>query len=156
MSEALIRAQIKTIMESVSGIGVVYDYERHSRSLATKLFLFKSGGIINGWEFSRTKFDPDPETETDASIDWDYSYLISGYYELDDENASEKVFQAIIDGIKNKFADKRTLNGTAITCQPVIGGLIDSDTIDSQGRGDLYHYTHMILVVKDRYMKARA
>jgi hypothetical protein len=107
MSEATIRATVKSTLESVSGIGVVHDYMRDSRSATKFINLLTSGGIVNGWMFSRTATHS--EWLEDSTLRG-HTFTIKGYYELNDLNASEKNFQGIITAIQNKFESVPTLS----------------------------------------------
>jgi len=54
MPLAEIRTQIKTILEGVSGIGIVHEYERWAADWKGFLDLFKdANGWINGWSITR-------------------------------------------------------------------------------------------------------
>lgn len=144
MSEALIRAQGKTILESVSGIGVVHTYERYSRSIAEFLYLMTSGGKVNGWMIHRASTDS--KREVYPLIERYHEFKITGLYELDDANVSEVTFQAILDAIFEAFKSNNTLNGTALDSEPV-----SIDSVDTEEYGNrLFHTAELTLVVRER------
>jgi hypothetical protein len=144
MSEALIRAEIKTILEAVSGIGVVHAYERYSRSLAEFFSLMTSGGKVNGWMIHRVSTDSRRET---YPMIWRYhEFKIMAIYELDDVNASEVTFQAILDAIFEAFKSKNTLNGTALDSEPV-----SIDSVETEEYGNrLFHTAVLTLTACER------
>ena len=144
MSEALIRAEIKTILETVSGIGAVHTYERYSRSLAEYFTLMTSGGKVNGWMIHRASTDS--RREVLPLIERYHEYKISSIYELDDVNASEVTFQAILDAIFEAFKSENTLNGQALDSEPVS---IDFVNTEEYG-GRLFHTAVLTLVVRER------
>jgi len=156
MSEYLIRAQIKAIMESVSGIGVVHDYMRYPRSLADLLDLMTvtPGTTVNGWTIHRASTPASPLTMGPSGlIERSHKFEISGLHELNDASASEITFQAICDAIFEAFKTKPTLNGTAIRHDHI---QIESVSInDAREFGkDAYHTAELSLVVYERVTKS--
>lgn len=115
MSEATIRANIKTAIESVTNVGVVYDYLRFAAEWDAFLDLFKTtiGGmdVIRGWHFTCDGFDPAQERETFGDTGYlnrDYHYTIMGYFSLDDSAASEKTAFAIAELVVNALSNHLT------------------------------------------------
>jgi len=144
MSEVLIRAQIKTELEKVSGIGVVHTYERYSRSLAELFELMTKSSKINGWMIHRASTDS--KRETLPLVDRYHTFKITAIYELDDAAASEVTFQAILDAIFEAFKSKNTLNGTALDSEP-----INIDSVETEEYGNrLFHTAVLTLVVHER------
>ena len=95
-----IRARIKTILETVSGIGVVYEYERFAKDWNKFLDLFKTDdGKINGWMITRRA----TPSQMDGAllVNRSHRMVLRGIYGLKDDDASELVFQGIIEGIQN-------------------------------------------------------
>lgn len=123
-----IRTQIKTILESVTGIGVVHDYERWTNDWKKTLEFFKpeNQDNFNGWMVTRTA------TEERAKVFGkniaSHNFLIRGIYTLDDAAASEKIFQDLIEGIRTAFRTNFTLNGTCITTY------VDIDSMNGGGK----------------------
>jgi hypothetical protein len=144
MSESAIRAEIKSIMEAVSGSGVVHDHERYSRSMAEFLSLMTSAGKVNGWTISRKSTAA--ERVVYPSVDREHVYAISGIFELDDENTSETVFQGLIDSYCAAFHAKSTLNGQAIKSGPMIVEDVDTEEYGKR----LFHVCELSLKVTDR------
>jgi hypothetical protein len=145
MSESAIRTQIKTILEGVTGIGVVHDYERWSNDWATFLTLFKhvAGSRINGWIITRFKVDEEEETTShEPSI---HHYKIKGMYSLDDSAASEKAFNLLIEAIRAAFRANYQLNGTATNTTPVKVPVIENRVFGSV----LCHYCEMTLTAEE-------
>ena len=144
MSEVLIRGQIKVILETVSGIGVVHGYERYSRSLAELFVLMTKNGKVNGWMIHRASTES--TREVSQLVNRSHEFKIMGLYELDDVAASEVTFQALLEAIFDAFKSKNTLNGTAIDSDPV-----NIDNVDTQEYGNrLFHTAELSLVVRER------
>ncbi len=147
MSEALIRAQIKTILEGVSGIGEVHDYERLSLSLAEYLELMTTGTgaskKVNGWTIHRES------TLTQISSFQTYmrnhNFRIHGIYEVNDDDASEKTFQGIVDAIFTEFLANLDLNGTALEADPINIESVDVDEF----AGRAFHTAELSLSVRE-------
>lgn len=146
MSEALIRAEIKTILEAVSGIGVVHDYKRYSRSKAVFLELMRpiSGGMVNGWMIHWR--DAVSVRDTMPTIQRNHTYEIIGFYELNDAIASGKVFDALLNAIYAAFKSNYTLNGTALNSDPVT---IESDDTPPDEQ-PMLHFGLITLSVQER------
>jgi len=122
MSESQIRSQLNTLVSAVSDTGYVYDYQRYANQWDSFLSLYgKQVGdkmIIKGWSIScdRISLDERPwddnPTNSSALFSLDYSYILRGFYGVDDSEATEKtalavaidVMQAIIEG-RDTIAD---------------------------------------------------
>jgi hypothetical protein len=144
MSETAIRAQIKTNLEAVTGIGVVHNYERYSRSFAQFLSLMTSSGTVNGWMIHR---EANSNTrQVGGRIERYHTYRIFGIYEMDDASASEVTLQALLELIYAAFIDDPRLSGTAAGTEPIQIESIDADEFG----GRLYHTAELILEVMER------
>jgi len=142
VSEAII-AQIKTILESVSGVGVVHDYDRYSLSLGAYVELMKDAdGDVNGWTI-----EPEEgagEFGTVAQYQLSHRFRIIGVYALNDENASSKIFRALVRSIILTFAANPTLNGAALLAVP------ESYSIDTMELGQVaFHQATIYLGVTE-------
>lgn len=118
MSLATIRTQLKTILEGVSGIGVVHDYERHAKDWNSYLSFYKKAGtsIINGWQITRRSTR---EEEHAASQTYRFhTMVIKGFYSLDDSAASEKTFQDLVESICTAVREDADLGGAAFHVTP--------------------------------------
>lgn len=144
MSRSLISAQIKVIMAGVSGIGAIYEYERHSRSLAEFITLMTSSGAVNGWMITRAATSSTRDTY--PTIMRNHTFKISGIYALDDENSSETTLQDICDAIYAAFKSNYTINSTALNSDPVSIDAVDVLEIG----GKLYHTAELTLLVQER------
>lgn len=116
MSESSVRAKIKTTLSGVSGIGTVHDYERTSRSPATYLELMRPGGasgsLVNGWTIRR-RSTASQRASTNILIRRTHRYEINGIYgPVDDDDATEKTFQALLESIWAAFKSDYTIGGT--------------------------------------------
>lgn len=110
MSEATIRAAIKTKVEAISNIGMVYDYERWATDWSAYLDLFKTtiGGsnVIRGWTITCQSF-PQKQITFGRNVERTYTYKLRGYFGLDDSAASEKTAMVVVEDVAEAFNDTR-------------------------------------------------
>ena len=122
MSMSTIRAQVKTIVEAVSGIGVVHDYKRHITNWDTYKKENVKSGKIHLWELTVENYEK-AVMGSDATERTTYDFLIIGRYAVDDSLATEKTFQSLAALVGEAFRDKPKLENTAevvkypITCE---------------------------------------
>jgi hypothetical protein len=150
MSEDLIRQQLKSIVQSASGIGVVYDYERFSRSLGDFIATMSANGIVNGWFIHRQSSQATNATMgATRQIERVHTYRITGIFEMDDASGSEKTFQDILEAIFNTLKGNGTLNGSCLKHDHF---QIESVTVTKANQigKDLYHIAEGKLVVTER------
>ncbi len=151
MSEAGIRAEIKSTLEAVSGIGAVHDYERYPRSLADFFLAMTSGSPaqVNGWVIHRESTPAERVTMgRGGQIERRYFFKITGFYALDDAAGSEKDFQALLEAVFWAFAGD--WYGTAAWRADLLQ--IESVTVTAveETGADLYHIAECSLAVYER------
>ena len=124
MSLSTVRAEMKSVLEAVTGAGTILDYERYSKEWSTYKDLFKSGDHINFIEILRPSFERDVHG-SDSTERVTHNFVLKGAYSLSDDNASEKTFQDLVEAYCQAFRNIPTLNSTAEVVQyPVIGRII--------------------------------
>jgi hypothetical protein len=154
VAEATVRARIKTILESVSNVGNVYDYERWAADWTTYLDLFKttiSGSqVIRGWTITCQSFRPvELTTIGDQQINREYTYKIRGYFGLDDANASEKAAMLIAEDVCEALDADTTLHGASYY-GPGEHPMAELTIFEPRAYGDvLCHYAEITQVVKE-------
>ncbi len=142
MSESIIRAGIKAALAGVTGIGQVHDYERWSVDPAKFLSLFQDSASkrIFGWEITRTGVKVEKPTQ---KFKVTHTFVLKGYYGVQDAAASEKLFNSVIEAIVLKFISN-TLAGTQGIVVPQVG------TIEFRMFGNvLCHYAEIKLDVAE-------
>jgi len=148
MGLADIREQIKAILSGVEGIGVVHDYERWASEWGKFLDLFRvedddGEKRINGWTITRRKTPAKTESSThDSRV---HTFRIMGIYGLKDRDASEIVFQDLIEDICAAFRAKYQLNNTADNTEPVQVDLVENRKFGTV----LCHYCELTLAVEE-------
>lgn len=113
MSLSLIRTQIKTKLEAISGVENVYDYKRFSSDLATYKDLFIKDSKVNTWEIERKSFSRTGIGGNGDVEDVIHEFVIRGFYSSYDAYATEKTFQDLVETICASFINDPTLTGKA-------------------------------------------
>lgn len=122
MSLSLIRTQIKTKLEAISGVEKVYDYKRFSSDLATYKDLFVKDSRVNTWEIERKTFSRTARGGSGDIEDTTHNFIIRGFYSSYDILATEKTFQDLVETICASFINDPTLGGKAkIVHMPITG-----------------------------------
>jgi hypothetical protein len=103
LSEATVRASIKTLIEGVANSGLVYDLEPFAAEWDIFISRFKttigSVDMIRGWTISCEAIPAQGFVATGArntGNQYFYEYHIRGYQSFDYETETEKVFLAIV------------------------------------------------------------
>lgn len=145
MSESMIRQQIYTILSGVPGVGKVYDYERWSVDWTKFVTLFQdsASGRILGWEMSRVAVESQFLSRVEEEVT--HRFVIKGYLGLKDADATEKLFNGLIEAIRAAFRGNVTLNGVAELATPLTAPIIDVRTFGSV----LCHYAELHLAVTE-------
>lgn len=111
-----IRDAIAATMLSVPDIGVVQLHERYAKASdkLREFYLSPAHQQLRGWFIRRPQI-----VETDRiqprSIEY-VQWRIQGVMALDDANASELVFDDLIEAMRDAFRANDTLNGTVAQC----------------------------------------
>ncbi|MBI3089276.1 MAG: hypothetical protein HYY96_01300 [Candidatus Tectomicrobia bacterium] len=148
MSYTTALAQIKAVLQGVTGIGTVHDYARWNVDDASFSTLFVSSSIINFWTITRRE----------TAERWDavqhvvrrHTYLLRGYYGIDDSAATEKTFQSLVESVMTAFRTKTTLNNVAELVQPPQLEKLDAERFS----GLLVHHARVKLLVEERVQAA--
>ncbi len=154
MAEATVRARLKTILESVTSVGTVHDYERWAADWTTYLDRFKttisSVDVIRGWTITCQSFSPVVlETIGDQQINREYVYKIRGYFGLDDANASEKAAMLIVEDVCEALDADTTIHGASYY-GPGAHPMAELTVFEPRAYGDvLCHYAEITQVVKE-------
>ncbi len=113
-----IRIQIKTLLETVPGIGKVHDFERWTTDWNAFLNYFKdSHNRINGWVITRSETSERLQSPEAVNVSA-HTFVIKGYYGLQDSLESEKIFQDLIESVRSVLRVNSTLNGTCRRIYP--------------------------------------
>ena len=104
MSEAIVRARIKAVLEAVSGIGTVHDYRRwfiNDEGLHT---LYTTSSVLNAWiisliNYTQEYLDYGEDAGQKRLVLRTYTYRIECIYALKDSSATEKTVAAIAEDV---------------------------------------------------------
>ncbi len=149
MSETAIRAKIKSIMDTVTDIGKVHDYERWTADWSQFLNLFKAniGGKdqIRGWEILRKSAPAEYIDNVEEMTK--HLFIVRGYMGVQDASATEKTFNVLIEAVRAKFRFNFTLDGLCELAGPVSVDLVE---VRSFG-GTLCHYCELSLPAQELF-----
>ena len=117
MSFTSIRAVVKTTLETVSGIGQVHDFRRHTTHWEEFYQRHTKDGRLNNWEITRTATEQEliavqNLAGTEPFFHDTHDILILGHMALKDSLESEKTFQTLVDAVIAAFRLKNQLTGT--------------------------------------------
>lgn len=98
-----IRSALKQILEGISGIGLVHDYERWTPEWKGVLDLYKDpvSGTLRAWTMTREATPEELLTVGGPSGQnlRNHAMVMRGYQALDDSAATEKTFQDTVEAI---------------------------------------------------------
>lgn len=118
MAYADILAKVKAKL--VAGVGAtpkVYDYDRYVTDWAKFLSLFKTtGDKIHGWTVEGSSA-PGRRVNV-ATVEREHTFVMRGYYGLQDAEASGKTFRGIAEAGQNAFDQAGQLDGTVLKSEP--------------------------------------
>ncbi len=141
MSLAAILTQVKTILEGFPGSGMSTSTSGGQRTGRGFLTLYQDDNDkINGWCVTRSQIAR--RQVTTGEIEVAHILTVRGYYGLKDADASEAVFQGLVDGAIAAFDTYETLNGTCETTHPEWGPMagmvgLQADIIDLRQFGNV-------------------
>jgi hypothetical protein len=114
-TSAQIRAAIVATMQTVPSIGVVQDRERYAKDMGALKAVYQAPGLgLRGWFVRRQQI-----VETDRIQPRSIEYVrwrIQGVMAFDDANASELVFDDLVEQLRDAFRANDTLGGTVAQC----------------------------------------
>jgi hypothetical protein len=154
-AETTIRARIKTVIETVSNVGQVHDYQRYAvtwEEMEKHVVKTISGAdVIRYWAISldgltllSDTFQGGGFTDTMAV---EYQYVVRGFMGVDDANSSEKTFVTLIMSILEALSADATLSARLLeTNSPVVA---ESRIEHRVLTGILCHYCEIKVVVQE-------
>ncbi len=121
MSLVNIRTEIKNILNTVTDVGVIHDYERWTTDWNTLLSMFKPAGkdYIRGWMITRQAAQEGVSTQgVGGDNQRIHRFVIKGIGSLKDDQATEKTFQDLVESVCQKLRENPNLNNTAEESDP--------------------------------------
>lgn len=146
MSLSTVRTKAKSVIETVSGIGTVYDYKRYVHDWATYKDLFQKDSKINTWEIQRIHVESDPFGGSGGREDRTHIFTIRGFYAVSDDLESEKTFNDLSDLVIDAFRNKPDLDGIA----NIVNFPITADFSEQMFGGVLCHVVEIRLSISER------
>ena len=151
MSFSAIRDQVKTTLSGVSGIGQVHDYRRHTIFWTDFYARHVNNMQVNNWEITRLKnMTSIAAISNSAGLLPYYHYAhqiqILGHMSLKDEDATEKTFQDLVDGVLDALRQNYSLSGLLIFPMKFNAPVIKAEKFG----GVLVHYTEISVEATER------
>jgi hypothetical protein len=117
MSWENIRTYTAGLVRGVSGIGNVYEYKRHWKFWSQIYDNAVVGNLLNNWEITRADTVRTIDAVGNAAgnlpyFRWNHKAVIIGHMSLNDDMATEQVFQLLVTNII------KALNGDPIMGNP--------------------------------------
>lgn len=154
MPFADIRKRLATLLGSIDGIGTVHEFRRNTDTWEKLIRRHVKGGRLNSWEISRSNLSEGIDTFSGAVgnedlYDDDHQVVIRGYMTVNDEKATEKVFQDLIDRIIEKLRKDNRLGGFLLV--PVYERANINVTIDHAMFGNVFaHFAEITFIAVER------
>lgn len=149
MSESIVRGNIEDVLNGISEIGNVYDYQRYVTDWSDFLDLFKvtiaGSQTIRGWTISCEEIAQ--EYGQFGKLWRTYTYRIRGYFALVDGSETEISTMAKVEEVMEALDADPDLHSTAST------GLVNDfpsnlDVFEARAFGSaLCHYIEIVQVV---------
>ena len=151
MGFADIRTEFVTLIKSVSGIGRVHDFIRHSTFLDELFSRHSKGGKINDWEITRISaaqelISAQGGFANEPCFHNTHNLVVNGYMSVTDELQSEKEFQDLIDAIVLKIQQNNLLNNSILLPKQLQVPIIEHRTFG----GVLVHFAQLTFEAIER------
>ena len=118
MTLAAIRTKIATNIKTATGLNsTVYEYKRYSADFDSYKTLFKENDIIHTWDIDRIHVSKTQHGGHGGQEDTVHTFVLRGFYRLNDSLASEKTFNGIVEDIMEDFIEDIQLGDTATTIE---------------------------------------
>ena len=143
MSLATIRTALQAAMQTVSGVGIVTDYEPLAQRKEDFERFFKSSALayVLGWTITR---ESTAERDADTEQNWsEHLLVLRGFRPVGTEGATEKAFQDLIETVRVRLRTEQRdqLGGTATFVGPPQVRIVEPRNFS----GYLVHYCEITL-----------
>lgn len=142
-----IRDAIAAKVLTVANIGQVHKYDRFAKGEKDFRLLYEFNGQIRGWNIRRITRSDTAETMLSSNVINKWS--IKGFMSLADADASELVFDGLIEDLCEAFRLDPTLGGlifsTVIPAKGMLAGIQVEDSGPVMFAGVLCHSARLVL-----------
>lgn len=142
-----IRDAIAAKMATVADIGKVHKYERFAKGEKDFRLLYEHQGQIRGWNIRRLTRAENSQVMGESNVI--NRWQIRGFMSMSDADASELVFDGLVEGLCAAFRADETLGGlimsTVIPTMGNLAGLQEEDSGPVMFAGVLCHSARLIL-----------
>ena len=143
--------QITSRLAAVPNVGRVHHYQRNLNALETVKaeFFDHNLGRIAAWTCSRESFtDTQSSNIENTRVS---TWVLRGYMSVEDSQATEVLFQQVIDNICEAFRPQDDLGDTVELIQPVQARTIGYSMLGKPDSGILCHSAELVLQVQEFY-----
>lgn len=143
--------QITSRLAAVPNVGRVHHYQRNLTALETVKteFFDHNLGRIAAWTVSRESFtDTQSSNIENTRVS---TWVLRGYMSVEDSQATEVLFQQVIDHIGAAFRPQDDLGDTVELIQPVQARTIGYTMLGKPDSGILCHSAELVLQVQEFY-----
>ena len=149
---ATIANQIAARLATVANIGRVHAFQRYlkSREQIDSEFIDSSLGRHNGWTISRESF-PEHEQSCNLKNTRVSHYVLRGFMSVEDAQATELLFQQVIDDVCDAFRPQDNLSETVELIKPIKGRSIGYTWLGKPDSGIFCHGAELELQVQETY-----
>jgi len=152
MSYIAILAKLKAELDGISPtdgstfatIGNVHDYVRIQNADNSRITFKKNGVPCPEWFLTRTKVGDNLESQPVQRV---HTFILRGYYPVNDTNQTEKKFQGLVEDILKHFRYMDTLDGIVWLLECPRMDRFESVAIMLDGT--YVHYTEIVFEVKE-------
>lgn len=142
-----IREAIAAKVATVANIGKVHEYERFAKGEKDFRLLYEYQGQIRGWNIRRITRAENSQVMGESNVI--NRWQIRGFMSLSDADASELVFDGLVEDLCAAFRADETLGGviasTVIPTMNNLAGLQEEDSGPVMFAGVLCHSARLIL-----------
>ena len=136
MSESSVRGYLKAVLDAVTAVGQVHDYERWALNWSDVLNRYKTtisgSDVIRGWTITCAGWEAEyldyPDDDGNYIESRRYQYKIRGYFGLNDGDASEKTAIGIVEDVCEALNSNATLH--AVENATDLWGLVPAARVD--------------------------
>jgi len=149
MSLDAIRTAIVATMNTVTNVGIVHDYERYAKLEAEFKALYVAQiagkGQVRGWYVRRLATRE--VSQVIGRYQVTHEWLVRGFMAIEDAAGSEKVFDTLIESVRDVFRTDETLGGVvSSTVTRDAAGLQLEESVPVLFAGVLCHSARLKLI----------
>lgn len=113
MSYTTVKDGISAILAAIVGVVNVHDYLRYSATLSSRDEKFYDADNLRIDTWMITRVSAPSAGSLDGDVTRSHRFLLHGYRQIEDVNASEVSYQELVELVLDTFNDNRTIDSAA-------------------------------------------